>query len=133
MTTAPGMFAFVADIAIREYQRSISPRKGFGCARRMLRGGLSCSAHARRIIARFGVAAATMLMKRRFRRCSAAARVLSARQLVLDYETPSRKENPQSPTASSESSGCADAVPETCAHAGAEGCAHAACEIPFDL
>jgi len=65
--------------AITQYQRHVSPRKGFRCAYRALRGRDSCSQFAKRAIERHGVAAGARLLRRRFDRCRWAS-------YVLEYE-----------------------------------------------
>ena len=64
---------------ITGYQRHVSPRKGFCCAYRVLRGRSSCSHFAKRAIERHGVAIGARLLRRRFNRCRWANH-------VLDYE-----------------------------------------------
>ncbi|GAA6619568.1 hypothetical protein NUACC26_053820 [Scytonema sp. NUACC26] len=41
--------------AITQYQKHISPHKGFSCAHRILYGGESCSQYIKRVIAREGL------------------------------------------------------------------------------
>jgi len=62
--------------AITQYQRHVSPRKGFRCAYRALRGRDSCSQFAKRAIERHGVAIGARLLSRRFERCRSARHVL---------------------------------------------------------
>jgi putative component of membrane protein insertase Oxa1/YidC/SpoIIIJ protein YidD len=62
--------------AITQYQRHVSPRKGFRCAYRALRGRDSCSQFAKRAIERHGVAEGVRLLNRRFERCRWASHVL---------------------------------------------------------
>jgi putative component of membrane protein insertase Oxa1/YidC/SpoIIIJ protein YidD len=72
--------ASVACWMITQYQRHLSPRKGFRCAYRVLYGRSSCSQFAKRAIQRLGILSGLRLLRRRFGRCH------TARQ-VLDYET----------------------------------------------
>lgn len=58
--------------AIRAYQRHLSPRKGYGCAYRLVHGGSGCSGVGLRVIRRYGLAAGLLLLRERTRRCSAA-------------------------------------------------------------
>jgi uncharacterized protein len=58
------------------YQRRLSPLKGFRCAHRVLRGGRSCSEHAKQVVRRWGVWKLWPLLKRRFARCAEAKQVL---------------------------------------------------------
>jgi uncharacterized protein len=51
------------------YRRYVSPHKGFACAFRVHRDGLSCSAHAERVIRRCGVTRGLALLRRRLARC----------------------------------------------------------------
>jgi putative component of membrane protein insertase Oxa1/YidC/SpoIIIJ protein YidD len=61
---------------ITGYQRHVSPRKGFRCAYRVLRGRDSCSQFAKRAIDRHGVVTGVRLLNRRFERCRWASHVL---------------------------------------------------------
>src|SRR5215218_4103448 len=64
----------IAAGAILLYQRHLSPWKGYGCARRVLRGRMSCAQFARRAVLRVGPSQALSLIRRRFKRCAAARR-----------------------------------------------------------
>lgn len=61
------------------YQKRISPRKGYGCPRRILDEKLgnpdphSCSAHAVMLIKKLGVFGAIKPMQERFKECKAAS------------------------------------------------------------
>ena len=59
----------LAVAAIGWYQRTVSPRKGFVCAHRTYRGGLSCSEWIKRAIARRGLRIGILLARRRFALC----------------------------------------------------------------
>jgi len=59
----------LALVAIRAYQRFVSPRKGFACAWRVRKGGASCSAFGLRAIERHGVVLGLRLLDRRLKRC----------------------------------------------------------------
>lgn len=51
------------------YRRFLSPYKGFRCAHRVHRGGLSCSAFGERAVQRHGVRAGLSVLRRRLRVC----------------------------------------------------------------
>jgi putative component of membrane protein insertase Oxa1/YidC/SpoIIIJ protein YidD len=74
----PGFAVSALAVLIEGYQRYISPYKGFRCAHRVAHGGLSCSAYAKRVLLRRGVAAAARRMRTRFAACAAAAVLLQA-------------------------------------------------------
>lgn len=56
-------------LAIRLYQRHLSPRKGFCCAYRVHKGRASCSALGYRVVRRHGVWRGLALIRARTRRC----------------------------------------------------------------
>src|SRR3954470_19293134 len=60
------------------YQRYLSPLKGFRCAHRARKHGRtsSCSQFAKRAFGRVGVLVGAALLRRRFDKCAASARVL---------------------------------------------------------
>jgi putative component of membrane protein insertase Oxa1/YidC/SpoIIIJ protein YidD len=64
--------------AIAQYQRHLSPRKGYACAHRMAHGGESCSEHIKGLIARHGLMQAVTLAPDRFRACRDAYFLLRA-------------------------------------------------------
>lgn len=64
------------DRLIRGYQRHLSPRKGFTCAHLVARGGQSCSAAVRGIIAQYGVIRGIIPTMLRFAACYRAALML---------------------------------------------------------
>ena len=70
--------------AISQYQRHLSPLKGFRCAYRVLHGRDSCSQFALRAIGRHGMVAGTKLLRRRFERCRSASH-------ALDYDRALRR------------------------------------------
>ncbi|NYE60365.1 putative component of membrane protein insertase Oxa1/YidC/SpoIIIJ protein YidD [Duganella sp. 1224] len=55
--------------AISFYQRYLSPYKGFVCAFRRHTGRDSCSAHGKRVIARYGLWQGLTLLRRRLDAC----------------------------------------------------------------
>lgn len=69
--------ASAADRLIAIYQRSLSPRKGWGCAHRVAHGGASCSAAVRRLVAQRGVVRAVRPTVAQFVACSQAAALLA--------------------------------------------------------
>ncbi|XHS76805.1 membrane protein insertion efficiency factor YidD [Burkholderiaceae bacterium UC74_6] len=77
-------------LAIRAYQRFISPYKGFCCAYRVHTGRCSCSEFGRRAVARKGVFTGLMLIDARLQRCGEMhrrhARRLSAQRGVIDCD-----------------------------------------------
>ncbi|RKQ36257.1 membrane protein insertion efficiency factor YidD [Kocuria tytonis] len=64
------------DRLIRGYQRHLSPRKGYTCAHLVARGGQSCSAAVRGIIAQRGVIRGIVPTMLRFAACYRAALML---------------------------------------------------------
>jgi putative component of membrane protein insertase Oxa1/YidC/SpoIIIJ protein YidD len=85
MTALPANFGSQLVCRLIEvYQVRISPHKGFCCARRVLKGGASCSAFAKRAISRGGLIIGGLLLRRRFASCHNAKR-------ALDYQSPSRE------------------------------------------
>ena len=84
----------VAAVMIVLYQRHVSPRKGFGCPMRVLRGRYSCAEFARRAVGRVGVVRLLLLMRRRFAQCAAARRAAAwtpqpdSSPQPLDYQGP---------------------------------------------
>lgn len=75
IATAPRRYV---DAAIRGYQRYLSPRKGYTCAHLVARGGQSCSAAIRTIVAERGVVRGAYPTLMRFLACSQAAAFLQA-------------------------------------------------------
>ncbi|MFN6568487.1 hypothetical protein A6770_00310 [Nostoc minutum NIES-26] len=70
----------VSIIAIRGYQKHISPHKGFACAHRVLYGGESCSQYIKRAIAQEGLIAAVSKSRVRFQACKQANQVLMSEE-----------------------------------------------------
>jgi putative component of membrane protein insertase Oxa1/YidC/SpoIIIJ protein YidD len=79
ITAAPGAAARLAAWSIRQYQRRISPYKGFVCAHRVLHRGESCSQYVLRIVQQQGVRRALTAARGRFQDCRAAAHRLANR------------------------------------------------------
>lgn len=74
---------FLALLAIRFYQRFISPHKGYCCAYRAHTGYASCSALGFRAIRRFGVLRGISILRSRFHLCGVAHRRFSSPKLPL--------------------------------------------------
>ncbi|MGL4309865.1 MAG: membrane protein insertion efficiency factor YidD [Paracoccaceae bacterium] len=72
------MAARAALWAIGQYRRHLSPRKGYGCAHRILFGGQSCSVFADRTITEHGIRRAISQIFARFAACRDAAEKLRA-------------------------------------------------------
>jgi uncharacterized protein len=68
----------LALVAIRFYQRSVSPYKGFRCAYRVRTGQASCSALGYRAIRRFGIGIGLAILGERTRRCGDVYRAARA-------------------------------------------------------
>jgi putative component of membrane protein insertase Oxa1/YidC/SpoIIIJ protein YidD len=64
----------LALLAIRLYQRHLSPRKGYGCAYRVHTGAASCSVLGYRAIRRHGAWRGYVLLRRRLEKCGVAHR-----------------------------------------------------------
>lgn len=88
------MTASLTIAAIDVYQRRISPRKGWSCAYRVRRGGLSCSEWVKRAVAHHGVRTGALLARRRFQRCAAAARECREEGRWEDGPNEKRKKKP---------------------------------------
>ncbi len=73
------MLSQLSLLAIRGYQRHLSPRKGYACAYRMAHGGTGCSGFAKAAIAESGLIAALPLIRARFQACRTAALSLHAK------------------------------------------------------
>jgi putative component of membrane protein insertase Oxa1/YidC/SpoIIIJ protein YidD len=68
----------LALLAIRGYQRWLSPYKGFRCAHAVLHGGPGCSGYAAEVIHARGLVDAVGPIRQRFRDCRAAYQVMSS-------------------------------------------------------
>ena len=92
----PGIAARLAAWSIRQYQRRLSPYKGFVCAHRVLHQGESCSQYVLRIVQARGVSFAIRAASVRFRHCREAALLLAKNrrfeeQLAADAEEKRRR------------------------------------------
>lgn len=78
--STPRLFASAprkgVDLAIRGYQRYLSPRKGFNCAYLVARGEDSCSGVIRNIVAERGVLRGVVPTMIQFAACYQAAMML---------------------------------------------------------
>lgn len=72
------MIAQLSLLAIRGYQRHLSPRKGYSCAYRLAHGGTGCSGFAKQAISDHGLIPAMPLIRKRFRSCRLASLSMSA-------------------------------------------------------
>ena len=101
------------------YQRFISPYKGFCCAyRARSRKRDSCSQFAKRVAVRRGVLALPGLLRERFKRCAAAAKVLDYRRVEPEERRRRSKDNINS---------WGDCAGDACAHGACDAIGEAAC------
>ena len=70
--------ARAVDALIAQYQRRLSPKKGYACAHRVAHGGDSCSGAVRDIVRRRGLVRGTVPTALRFLACYRAASLLMA-------------------------------------------------------
>jgi putative component of membrane protein insertase Oxa1/YidC/SpoIIIJ protein YidD len=77
--------------AITQYQKHISPHKGFSCAHRILYGGESCSQYIKRVIVQEGLRGAIVKSRIRFQACSQANEILRSQIEDSTEETPDKK------------------------------------------
>jgi putative component of membrane protein insertase Oxa1/YidC/SpoIIIJ protein YidD len=66
----------LADLAVRNYQKHLSPHKGFSCAYCRLYGGASCSGYFREVLADRGLSQALRLFPDRLQACQKANYIL---------------------------------------------------------
>jgi putative component of membrane protein insertase Oxa1/YidC/SpoIIIJ protein YidD len=84
----------LADKAVRDYQRYISPYKGFSCAHSKLHKGSSCSGHFRESLATNGLSSTLNNFPDRLRACQNAHRTLKARRLaIVTMQSETSKDN----------------------------------------
>ncbi len=83
------MLAATSVLAIRGYQRFLSPYKGFCCAWRVHTGRASCSEYARRLVERRGVIALFTGLPRQFERCR---RAFVALAVPMGSEDPGKRD-----------------------------------------
>jgi putative component of membrane protein insertase Oxa1/YidC/SpoIIIJ protein YidD len=70
----------LVDFAIRDYQRYISPHKGFSCAHRKLYGEASCSGYFRESVANEGLSKSLQLFPDRLAECKEAYLILQSQK-----------------------------------------------------
>ena len=70
----------LVDFAIRDYQRYISPHKGFSCAHRKLYGEASCSGYFRESVANEGLSKSLQLFPDRLAECKKAYFILQSQK-----------------------------------------------------
>jgi putative component of membrane protein insertase Oxa1/YidC/SpoIIIJ protein YidD len=122
----PGPAAALALLAIRGYQRWLSPLKGFRCAHAVLHGGPGCSGYAASAIHAHGLIGALGAIRQRFRDCRAAYEVLKSEQSGEDAGEGSRTDKPGLVGAACSSGGApcsGSSIPglSACGIGGAEG------------
>jgi len=71
---------------IHQYQKFISPRKGYCCAHRAVHGGESCSSFGARVLSENGYRQGIAMIKQRLRACS----------IVFDEETKKKQKRDSS-------------------------------------
>lgn len=65
------MLKFLIKLAIKGYQKFISPHKGYGCAHRVQGGAKTgCSGYALRVLNKHSLIKSMLIMRRRFDRCA---------------------------------------------------------------
>lgn len=80
-----------ADFAVRQYQKHLSPRKGFCCAYAKLHGELSCSAYFHELLTTQGFTQAIQPFQQRLQACQQANLAIRASRIQTEDEG----ENPQ--------------------------------------
>jgi putative component of membrane protein insertase Oxa1/YidC/SpoIIIJ protein YidD len=108
---------------IQLYQRFLSPYKGFSCAYRVKKKRCSCSEFARRVAVRFGLLKLPDLLRRRFKKCERASKVLAYEAMKPKQKAPSSR----TPLLDHCSNGVGEAATECAANVGCE-LACAACD-----
>lgn len=96
VTMSPGIAVRLTAWSIRQYQRHVSPYKGFVCAHRVLYRGESCSQYVLRVVQSEGVRQAVRAARLRFRECRESALLLAKNrrfdeQLAADAEEKRRR------------------------------------------
>jgi putative component of membrane protein insertase Oxa1/YidC/SpoIIIJ protein YidD len=76
----------LVDFAVRDYQRYISPHKGFSCAHCKLHGGSSCSGYFRESVATEGLTKSLQLFPNRLAECREAYLILQSQKLAIQKE-----------------------------------------------
>jgi putative component of membrane protein insertase Oxa1/YidC/SpoIIIJ protein YidD len=110
----------LVDCAIRDYQRYISPHKGFSCAHRKLHGEASCSGYFRESVANEGLSKSLQLFPERLAECKEASLILQSQKFGSPKKDPEKaksKEQQTKETSKAEKSdcGCGNAIdPSNC-------------------
>ena len=108
---------------IRNYQRYLSPYKGFSCAHRILYGGESCSQYVKKTLLERDLRSAIALSRRRFSACKTAKIVLhseklekqsDSEKLAKTEERKKKKKRKQQSTVDRSSDGCFDLTDCSC-------------------
>ncbi len=76
----------VVKYSIRDYQKFISPKKGFSCAHRKLHNGASCSTYFYQAVETYGLVQAVPMFQQRLEECREAHLVLKAIDEVNEPE-----------------------------------------------
>ena len=109
-------------LAVKAYQRFISPHKGFCCAHRHHHGGESCSAYALRVLGEHGVGHALVRILRRLDACEMAFARLKA-----DDSGKQKKEEEDQERARKANRGDGRSAPSTCSTYRDSNCGPDAC------
>jgi putative component of membrane protein insertase Oxa1/YidC/SpoIIIJ protein YidD len=105
----------LVDFAIRDYQRYISPHKGFSCAHRKLHGEASCSGYFRESVANEGLSKSLQLFPDRLAECKEAYLILQSQKLASQKEDPKKAKSKKEKTKEASSTekhdcNCEDAI-----------------------
>ena len=97
----------LVDFAIRDYQRYISPHKGFSCAHRKLYGKASCSGYFRESVAKEGLSKSLQLFPDRLAECKEAYLILQSQKFgSKEKDSEKNKEQKIEEAHKTEQSGC---------------------------
>jgi putative component of membrane protein insertase Oxa1/YidC/SpoIIIJ protein YidD len=126
------------DWAIGQYQRHLSPRKGFTCAHRKLHGGASCSGYFRELVTTEGFTQAIQPFQQRLVDCRKAndrLRMMAAATEAAPDDPAAQPMEPQDVDGSTPTSGNHADLSSACECGGyaLQGCDaidFAACELP---
>jgi len=100
-----------ADFAIRDYQRYISPHKGFSCAHSKLYGEASCSTYFRQSLATEGLSKTLELFPDRLTECHKAGVILRSQRFGSKKEGEGKNKkisNTEESNCGFDTSGCCD-------------------------
>lgn len=76
----------IALFIISTYQKYLSPIKGFKCAYGVETGITTCSAHAKKVISRYGFLKGCLLMRRQAKRCEQSYRSLQDKDVGFNED-----------------------------------------------